>query len=100
LDILRPEQEDSHANQASSSSLRDGAGNGAPGSDVGSWTYPPLPNGFKDDMRSSNVVEELVRTGRSGSRRDQPSEFIDSLKEAEAIAKYVGAAGDSFHDQV
>ena len=30
-------------------------------------------------------VEELVVTGMSGSRRDQPMEFIESLKDVDAI---------------
>lgn len=30
-------------------------------------------------------VEELVVTGMSGSRRDQPMEFIESRKDVDAI---------------
>ena len=76
----------SHANQPSSSSLLVGAGNGAPGAScVGSWTYPPLPNGFKEEILERMGVDELVFAGTSRSLLDQPSEFIESRKEAEAI---------------
>lgn len=74
------------ANQASSSSLLLAAGNGAPSpSIVGSLTYPPFPNGFRllIDVRSPVCCDVL--TGISGSLRDQPNEFMDSLNEADAI---------------
>jgi hypothetical protein len=32
-------------------------------------------------------VDDDVLTGMSGSRRDQPSELMDSLKDAEAIVR-------------
>ncbi len=35
-------------------------------------------------------VEELVVTGTSGSRRDQPMEFIDSRNDADAIGTWSG----------
>ncbi len=38
-------------------------------------------------------VDELVLTGTSGSRRDQPMEFIDSRKEAEAMTATKEALG-------
>lgn len=82
----------SHAKKPSSSSLRLGAGNGAPGfSCVGSLTYPPSPKGFSDLNRDKIGVDEveveLVLTGISASRRDQPSEPIESRKAFEAIVR-------------
>ena len=78
---------DSQAKKPSSSSLRLGAGNGAPGPSlcVGSRTYPALLNGLIDCSLDKIGVEEVVVTGMSGSRRDQPMEFIESRKEVEAI---------------
>ena len=54
---------------------------------MGSWTYPPCPKGFKDCSREKNGVSEeaLVRTGKSGSLRDHPSEFTESRKVLFAI---------------
>jgi hypothetical protein len=81
----------SHANHPSSSSLRLGAGNGAPGfSCVGSLTYPPSPKGFSDlNLDRIGVEEEeveVVLTGISASRRDQPSELIESRNALEAMS--------------
>jgi len=74
------------ANQASSSSLLLGAGNGAPSlSIVGNRTYPPSPNGFRLFIDDKSPVCCDVLTGMSGSRLDQPNEFIDSLNDADAI---------------
>ena len=77
----------SHAKNPSSSSLRLGAGNGAPGfSCVGSLTYPPSPKGFSDlSVDKIGVDEEVVLTGISVSRRDHPSEPIESRKALEAM---------------
>lgn len=76
----------SRAKNPSSSSLRVGAGNGAPGpSWVGSLTEPESPKGFNDWKRERNEVCEDVLAGTSGSRRDQPIEFSDSRNEVEAI---------------
>ncbi|KAI9814421.1 MAG: hypothetical protein M1827_003277 [Pycnora praestabilis] len=76
----------SQANHPSSSSLRFGAGSGAPGfSAVGSLTYPPSPNGFRDCSLESIGVDEDVLTGMSGSRRDQPIEFMESRKDVDAM---------------
>jgi len=76
------------ANHASSSSLLLGAGNGAPSlSIVGSLTYPPFPNGFKPLIDDSSPVCCDVLTGISGSLRDQPREFMDSLNDDDAILK-------------
>jgi hypothetical protein len=78
---------DSQAKKVSSSSRLVGAGKGAPGASwVGSRTYPsPLPKGFRDCNLERNGVVELVRTGTSGSLRDQPSEFIDSRNVRDVI---------------
>ena len=81
----------SHANHPSSSSLRLGAGSGAPGfSWVGSLTYPPSPKGFSDLNRERMGVDEdddalVVLAGMSASLRDQPSELIESRNALEAI---------------
>ncbi len=77
---------DVHAKKPSSSSLLLGAGSGAPGPSlaVGSLTYPPLPNGLSDCSLDRMGVEAVL-TGMSGSRRDQPMEFIESRKDVEAI---------------
>lgn len=75
------------ANQPSSSSLLLGAGRGAPAlSVVGSCTYPPPPKGFNDLIDDKRPLCWEVLTGRSGSRRLQPSELIESLKEEDAIS--------------
>ena len=72
----------------SSSSLLVGAGNGAPGpSWVGSWTEPLSAKGLRDWTRESREVEEDVLTGMSASRRDQPNEFMESRKDAEAMTE-------------
>lgn len=77
---------DLHANHPSSSSLRDGAGKGAPGdSCVGSCTYPLFPNGFSPDIVDSRGLVELVLAGTSASLRLQPRLFMESRKEAEVI---------------
>jgi hypothetical protein len=81
---------DLQAKKPSSSSRRVGAGSGAPGASlcVGSWTYPPWPNGFNDCRRERKGVSAellLVRTGKSGSLRDQPSELTESRNELFAI---------------
>lgn len=76
----------SHANHPSSSSRRLGAGRGAPApSVVGSRTYPRSPNGLRDLMEDSRPDCWFVLTGTSASRRDQPSEFMDSRKDDDAI---------------
>lgn len=75
------------AKKPSSSSLRVGAGNGAPGASllvVGSLTYPSLPKGFKDWSLDRMGVDEVF-AGMSGSRLDQPMEFSESLKDEDAI---------------
>ena len=74
------------AKKPSSSSLRVGAGKGAPGfSFVGKLTYPPpLLNGFRDCSLEANDGVDVL-TGISGSLRLQPKEFIESLKEVEAM---------------
>lgn len=90
----------SHANNPSSSSLRLGAGRGAPGfSWVGSLTYPPSPNGFSDlNLDSIGVEEEeevvVVLAGTSGSLRDHPKEFIESRKEFDAMFAEVSSHDD------
>lgn len=78
---------DSQAKKPSSSSLRLAAGNGAPGPSlcVGRRTYPVLLKGFIDCSLDKIGVDEVVVTGVSGSRRDQPMEFIESRNEVEAI---------------
>ena len=78
---------DLQAKKPSSSSLRLGAGNGAPGPSlcVGSRTYPELLKGLIDWSLDQIGVEELVVAGMSGSRRDQPMEFIESRKDVDAI---------------
>ena len=78
---------DIHAKKPSSSSLRLGAGRGAPGPSlvVGSLTYPPLPKGFSDCSLDKMGVGAVL-TGMSGSRRDQPMEFMESRKDVEAMA--------------
>jgi hypothetical protein len=43
--------------------------------------------GFSDWRRESSGVDDEVLTGISGSRRDQPSEFMDSRKDADAIVR-------------
>lgn len=88
--IQKKAQVDLRAKKPSSSSRREGAGSGAPGPSlcVGSWTYPPWPNGFKDCRRERNGVSAellLVRTGKSGSLRDQPNELTESRNELFAI---------------
>ena len=84
----------SRAKNPSSSSLRVGAGKGAPGpSGVGSLTEPASPKGFNDWNRARRDGGEDVLTGTSASRRDQPIEFSDSRNELEAILlKLVGLA--------
>lgn len=42
-------------------------------------------------MDDSRPDRWLVLTGKSGSRRDQPSEFIDSRKDADAM--FCGSLG-------
>ena len=78
---------DLRAKKPSSSSLRLGAGNGAPGPSlcVGSRTLPELLNGLIDCSLDQTGVDEFVATGMSGSRRDQPMAFIESLKDVDAI---------------
>lgn len=79
---------DLQARKLSSSSRRLAAGKGAPGAScVGSCTYPPPPpNGFRDcSLERNGVDEELVFTGTSGSRRDQPNELTESRKDVEAM---------------
>lgn len=84
MDHCRPE--DSRAKKPSSSSLRVGAGNGAPGAScVGSLTYPASPNGFSDCNLDRIGFCDDVLTGISASRRDQPMEFNDSRNEVEAM---------------
>ena len=79
-------QHDLHANHPSSSSLLLGAGNGAPGvSCVGSCTYPPRPNGLKEDSFDRIGMDELVLAWASGVLRDHPNEFIESRKVVEVI---------------
>lgn len=79
--------ENSRAKKPSSSSLRVGAGNGAPGAScVGSLTDPASPNGFSDDSLDRIGFCDDVLTGISASRRDQPMEFNDSRKEVEAMS--------------
>jgi len=79
----------SQANQPSSSSLREGAGRGAPApSVVGSRSAPSLPQGFSDLMDESRPVCWEVSTGTS-ALRDQPSEFIESLNEEDAMISVV-----------
>lgn len=85
MDRDRPE--DSRAKKPSSSSLRVGAGNGAPGgSCVGSLTDPASPKGFNDCSLDSSGFCDDVLTGTSASRRDQPMEFNDSRKDVEAMS--------------
>jgi hypothetical protein len=78
---------DLQANQSSSSSRLDGAGNGAPGAScVGNWTYPCLPNGFSDEILDrSGLVDDEVLAGMSDSLLDQPREFIESRKVDDAM---------------
>lgn len=74
------------AKKPSSSSLRVGAGNGAPGAScVGSLTYPASPKGFSDCNLDRIGFCDDVLTGTSASRRDQPMEFNDSRNEVEAM---------------
>ncbi|KAB8339146.1 hypothetical protein FH972_022082 [Carpinus fangiana] len=63
-----------------------GAGRGAPGSEVGSLMAPWL-NGLYCWMVDKMGVDAdgPVRTGRSLSRRDQPSELMESRKDADAM---------------
>jgi hypothetical protein len=76
----------SHAYQPSSSSLLLGAGKGAPGASwVGNCTYPPCLKGLIELSLSRIGVEALVLAGTSRSLLDQPREFIESRKEAEAM---------------
>jgi hypothetical protein len=75
---------DLRAKNPSSSSLRVGAGNGAPGEVVGS-RIPPSLKGLSDCSLESIGGFEEVLTGRSASRRLHPREFIESLKELDAI---------------
>jgi hypothetical protein len=81
------------ANHPSSSSRRVRAGRGAPGPSFsyrGSLTEPPCPNGLNDCSFPRNGVEELaVGAGvvAAGSLRLQPSEFIESRKDEEAMAR-------------
>jgi len=77
---------DARANQASSSSRREGAGSGAPGlvSAVGRRTWPAGPKGFRRCRRSSTEGGEVWAT-RSGSRLVQPRAVMESRKEAEAM---------------
>lgn len=81
------EGKDSQTNHPSSSSRRVLAGRGAPApSVVGSCTYPRSPKGFNDCIEDSNPERcDVLAVVYSRSRRDQPSEFIDSLKDADAI---------------
>jgi len=74
-------------NQPSSSSLLVGAGNGAADASCeGSWTYPPLPKGYRDlNLDRIGLDEGFVPAGVSGSRRDQPREFIDSRNVLDVI---------------
>jgi hypothetical protein len=73
-------------NHPSSSSRRVGAGRGAPApSVVGRRTYPRSPKGFKDLIDESRPLCCDVFTGMSASLRLQPSEFIDSRNDAEAM---------------
>lgn len=77
--------QDLHANQPSSSSRRVRAGRGAPGpsSVVGSLTYPSLFQGFNFDnvfMMGFGLLVFAVC-----SRRDQPSSFILSAKDCDAM---------------
>ena len=77
---------DLQAKKPSSSSLRVGAGNGAPGASllVGSLTYPSLPKGFKAWSLDRMGVDDVF-AGMSGSRLDQPIEFKESRKDVEAM---------------
>ena len=78
---------DLRAKKPSSSSLRVGAGKGAPGAsllDVGSLTFPSLLKGLKDCSLDRKGVEEVF-AGMSGSRLDHPIEFRESRKEDEAM---------------
>ncbi|MCJ1461512.1 hypothetical protein MMC07_000109 [Pseudocyphellaria aurata] len=87
MDRGRGRPEDSRAKKPSSSSLRVGAGNGAPGgSCVGSLTDPASPKGFSDCSLDRIGFCDDVLTGTSASRRDQPMEFNDSRKDVEAMA--------------
>ena len=85
---------DLQAKKPSSSSRRLGAGNGAPGPSslrVGRLTYPPpLPNGLSDCSLALKEVEVLEVVTGSGSRRLQPNEFMESLKEFDAICRASG----------
>jgi len=74
------------AKKPSSSSLRVGAGKGAPGAVVGS-RIPPSPKGLSDCSLDSIGVFAEVLTGRSASRRLHPREFIESLKEVDAMLR-------------
>ena len=85
----------SQAKKPSSSSLRVGAGSGAPGASplvVGSLTPPSLLNGFRDCSLDRRGVE-VVFVGMSGSRLDQPIEFMESLKDEEAMLSDRGDNG-------
>jgi hypothetical protein len=74
------------AKKPSSSSLRVGAGKGAPGAVVGS-RIPPSPKGLSDCSLESIGVFAEVLTGRSASRRLHPREFMESLKEVDAMLR-------------
>lgn len=78
--------EDLRAKKPSSSSRLDGAGKGAPGpSVVGNLTPPRSANGLSDDILASSGLVGLVLTGSSTALLLQPSEFMDSLNDADAI---------------
>ena len=82
---------DSRAKKPSSSSLRVGAGNGAPGAScVGRLTYPASLKGLSDWSLDRIGFCDDVLTGTSASRRDQPMEFNDSRKEVEAMSTVDG----------
>lgn len=52
---------------------------------MGNRTYPALLKGLIDCSLDRIGVEGVVVTGMSGSRRDQPMEFIESRKDVEAM---------------
>jgi hypothetical protein len=77
---------DLRANHASSSSLRDRAGNGAPGpspSCVGRRTLPSLLKGLYFCIEPKREVCADVLTG--SSRRDHPRLFMLSLNDEDAM---------------
>lgn len=81
---------DSQTNHPSSSSRRLGAGRGAPApSVVGKRTYPRSPKGFRDLIDESRPLCCDVLTGMSALLRLQPSEFIDSRNDADAMVSIV-----------